>query len=104
MLGAFAFLIAAAVVLRSNVDLATIDAEMRAHVAWLRTHYAAGTFLASGCKVPRDGGVILAIGHDRAQIEAIVREDPFVARGLTDDRLIELRASRRADDLPRRIA
>lgn len=55
-------------------------------------------------KVPRDGGVILAIGHDRAQIEAIVREDPFVARGLADYRLIELRASQRADDLPKRIA
>jgi len=47
-----------------------IDAEMRAHVAWLRTHYASGTFLASGRKVPRDGGVILAIGHDRAQIHS----------------------------------
>jgi hypothetical protein len=33
-----------------------------------------------------------------------VREDPFVARGLADDRLIELRASQRADDLPKRIA
>jgi hypothetical protein len=30
--------------------------------------------------------------------------DPFVARGLADDRLIELRASQRADDLPKRIA
>jgi uncharacterized protein YciI len=52
---------------RSNkVDLAMIDAEMRTHIAWLRTHYAARTFLASGRKVPRDGGVILAIGHDGA--------------------------------------
>jgi hypothetical protein len=34
----------------------------------------------------------------------IVREDPFVARGLADYRLIEFRASQRADDLPKRIA
>lgn len=87
-----------------KVDLARIDAEMKAHVAWLNAHYADGTFLASGRKVPRDGGIILALGHDRAQIEAIVRADPFVARGLADYRLIEFNASQRADDLPKRIA
>ena len=86
-----------------KVDLAQIDAAMKAHVAWLRGHYAAGTFLVSGRKIPRDGGVILATGTDRPAIEAIVREDPFVARGLADYRLIEFRASQRADDLPRRI-
>ena len=87
-----------------KVDLAEIDAAMKPHVAWLRTHYAAGIFVASGRKVPRDGGIILASGHDRAQIEAIVRQDPFVARGLADYRLIEFNASQRADDLPKRIA
>jgi uncharacterized protein YciI len=86
-----------------KVDLTEIDAAMKAHVAWLNKHYAAGTFLVSGRKVPRDGGIILAIGDDRAAVEAIVREDPFVARGLADYRLIEFRASQRAKDLPARI-
>lgn len=87
-----------------KVDLAQIDAAMKPHVAWLQKHYAAGTFLASGRKVPRDGGIILATGADRAAIEAIVAEDPFVARGLADARVIEFRASQRAKDLPARIA
>jgi len=86
-----------------KVDLAQIDAAMKAHVAWLRTHYDAGTFLMSGRKVPRDGGIILAAGHDRAQIEAIIREDPFISRGLADYRLVEFRASQRADDIPKRV-
>ena len=86
-----------------KADLPAIDAAMKAHVAWLQTHYAAGTFVASGRKVPRDGGIILAIGHDRAQLEAIVREDPFVAGGLADYRLVEFNASQRAKDLPARI-
>jgi uncharacterized protein YciI len=86
-----------------KVDLAQIDAAMKAHVAWLKAHYAAGTFVMSGRKIPRDGGIILAVGHDRAKIEAIVREDPFVARGLADYRLVEFRASQRADDIPKRI-
>ena len=87
-----------------KVDLAQIDAAMKPHMAYLKTHYDAGTFLVSGRKVPRDGGVILAAGDDRAVIEAIVREDPFVARGLADYRLIEFRASQRAEDMPERIA
>ena len=86
-----------------KVDLAEIDAAMKAHVAWLKRHYADRTFLVSGRKVPRDGGIIIAAGDDRARVEAIVREDPFVARGLADYRLIEFRASQRADDLPARL-
>ncbi len=86
-----------------KAELAQIDAAMKLHVAWLDRHYAAGTFLVSGRKVPRDGGVILASGVDRARLEAIVGEDPFVARGLADYRLIEFRASQRAPDMPTRL-
>ena len=86
-----------------NADLVDIDAAMKAHVTWLNEHYAAGTFVVSGRKVPRDVGIILATGHDRAALEAIVRADPFVARGLADYRLIEFNASQRAADVPKRI-
>ena len=86
-----------------TAELSEIDAAMKPHVAWLQRHYAAGTFIASGRKVPRDGGIILATAPDRAALEAIVREDPFVARGLADARVIEFRASQRADDLPERF-
>jgi uncharacterized protein YciI len=83
-----------------KADLAEIDAAMEAHVAWLNRHYAAGTFVVSGRKVPRNGGIILATGTDREAIEALVREDPFVSRGLAEVRVIQFRASQRADDLP----
>ena len=86
-----------------KVDLAQIDAAMKAHVAWLDTHYASGTFVVSGRQVPRTGGIIIATGHDRAHIEAIVHDDPFVARGLADYRLIEFRASQLGEDLPARL-
>jgi len=86
-----------------TADLDRIDACMKEHVAFLDQHYAAGTFLVSGRKIPRDGGIILAVGGDRAAIEAIVRQDAFVARGLATFRVIEFRASQRADDLQARI-
>lgn len=86
-----------------KVDLAQIDAAMKPHMAWLNTHYAAGTFVLSGRKVPRDGGIIIATGRTRAEIEAIVAEDPFVAGGLADVRITEFRASQRAADLPKHL-
>lgn len=79
-----------------KAELSEIDANMRAHMAFLKKYYAAGRFLVSGRKVPRDGGVILAVGGSRAEIEAIVKEDPFVSRGLADFRVIEFRESQKA--------
>ena len=66
---------------------------------FLRKHYGEGTFLLSGRKIPRDGGIILAAGKSREELEAIAREDPFCANGLAEFRIIEFRASQRADDL-----
>jgi uncharacterized protein YciI len=83
--------------------LAEIDAHMAAHVAFLKKYYTAGVFVVSGRKIPRDGGIILAIGKSREEIEAIVQEDPFHKHGLADFRIIQFRASQRADDLPERI-
>ena len=65
--------------------------------------YAAGNFLVSGRKIPRDGGIILTVGKSRQDIEAIVKEDPFHRHGLADFRIIEFRASQRADDIQARL-
>lgn len=82
-----------------KAELSEIDANMRAHIAYLKKHYAAGRFLASGRKVPREGGIILALGENREEIEAIVEQDPFVSRGLAGFRVIEFRLSQRADSI-----
>ena len=86
-----------------KVDLTKIDAHMRAHVAFLNKYYASGHFLVSGRKIPRDGGIILAVGKSREEIERIVQADPFHARGLADFRIIEFRASQKAADIQKRI-
>jgi uncharacterized protein YciI len=87
-----------------TADLSEIDAHMAAHVAFLNKYYAAGKFLISGRKIPRDGGIILAVGKSRAEIEAIIEEDPFHTHGLAEFRIIQFRASQRAADIPKRIA
>jgi uncharacterized protein YciI len=76
-----------------KADLSEIDAHMKAHVAFLKKYYTAGNFLVSGRKIPRDGGII----------QAIVKEDPFHKHGLAEFRIIEFRASQRADDIQKRI-
>jgi len=86
-----------------KVDLSEIDVHMAAHVRFLKKYYASGNFLVSGRKIPRDGGIILAVGSSRQDIEAIVREDPFYEHGLADFRIIEFRASQRAKDIQERI-
>jgi uncharacterized protein YciI len=86
-----------------KAPLSEIDASMAAHVKFLKKYYAAGNFLVSGRKVPRDGGIIVAVAKAREDVEAIVREDPFYTRGLADFRIIQFRASQRADDIPKRI-
>ena len=86
-----------------KVDLSEIDAHMAAHVRFLKKYYASGNFLVSGRKIPRDGGIILAVGSSRQDIEAIAREDPFYEHGLADFRIIEFRASQRARDIQERI-
>ncbi|MFD8480990.1 YciI family protein [Kitasatospora sp. NPDC059673] len=72
-----------------TAPLERIDALLPAHVAWLEQHYATGTFLASGRKVPRDGGVIIAVAESRDAIEALVATDPFSQGNATEYRITE---------------
>src|SRR5688500_19445626 len=81
-----------------KADLKKIDAHMTAHVKFLKKYYADGTFLVSGRKIPRDGGIILAAGKSKPEIEALIKEDPFHQHGLAEFRVIEFRASQRRSE------
>lgn len=59
------------------------DGHMEAHMAWVKAGYDEGVFLASGRKIPRTGGVILARG-ERATIEAMCAHDPFTVHGIAE--------------------
>ncbi|MFC7303543.1 YciI family protein [Streptomyces monticola] len=76
-----------------------VDQHLQAHVDWLDQHYADGTFIASGRKNPRDGGIILAAGDDRARIEKIAAADPFTVAGVCAYRITEFTATKTAPEL-----
>ena len=84
--------------LNYTASLDEIDAHMAAHVRFLKKYYASGHFLVSGRKVPRDGGIIIAVTDDRDEIEAIMKADPFCVHGLATVRLIQFQASQAAGD------
>jgi len=58
-----------------------IEALIKDHMAWLDRGYADGIFLASGRKDPRTGGIIIATGAKREDIEKRASDDPFVVNG-----------------------
>jgi len=47
------------------------DVHMQPHLAWVKEGYDKGWFLASGRKIPRTGGVILAVAEDPFTIHEV---------------------------------
>jgi uncharacterized protein YciI len=80
-----------------------IDALLEEHMAWLDQGYADGTFLASGRKVPRTGGIILAVADSRAAMERLVATDPFAREGVADYEITEFVATTTSPDLEHRV-
>ncbi len=81
------------VMLTYQRPLSEIDALMPRHVSWLKRHYASGLFIASGRRVPRSGGIILARSGDAAALDAVMRDDPFVKEGAARFEVIEFTPS-----------
>jgi uncharacterized protein YciI len=77
----------------------SVDAHLADHITWLDRQYEAGIFIASGRKVPRDGGVIVAVGDDREAIEALAATDPFAVEKVADYRIVEFLATKTASPL-----
>jgi uncharacterized protein YciI len=77
------------VTLTYTAPLERIDAYLEAHRAWLGEQYARGLFLMSGRKEPRDGGIIIAHAASRAELEAVLRDDPFGQAGIATHAITE---------------
>jgi uncharacterized protein YciI len=72
--------------------LEEVDAQMKAHVAWIERGFAEGVFVVAGRQEPRTGGVIVVRGR-RAEAEALAATDPFVASGVATVAVIQFNAS-----------
>ncbi|HTH57102.1 MAG TPA: YciI family protein [Cyclobacteriaceae bacterium] len=79
--------------------LEKIDAHMTEHVKFLNKYYKQNVFVASGRKVPRTGGIILALADSQDQVESIYKEDPFYIHGLAEFTVVEFLTSQAHPEL-----
>lgn len=94
------------VTLRFSANRAKAARHMDGHNAWIRRGFEDGAFLLAGSLPSGAGGAVLAHGLSRDDLDARLREDPFVAEqvveadilqiapGRVDDRLAFLRGGR----------
>lgn len=81
------------------VPLEQLDAHMTDHVKFLRKYYSKNMFVASGRKVPRTGGIILALAKSKEEVEQIISEDPFYIHKLAEFNITEFQTSQYHPDL-----
>ncbi|WP_198780092.1 YciI family protein [Shewanella putrefaciens] len=79
--------------------IAEVEPHLAAHICYLDECYAKGIFIASGRKVPRTGGVILAKAESRAALEAILQQDPFYLEDVAEFDVIEFIPTKTAPGL-----
>jgi uncharacterized protein YciI len=58
-----------------------VDEAIEEHRAFLAKYVQQGVFLMAGAKVPRTGGIIIVKDVERARLDAILAEAPFLRRG-----------------------
>lgn len=77
------------VLLTYTQPLEAVDALVPAHREFLQQMYQAGTFLLSGRKEPRDGGVILANASSLHELQSAIAQDPFQIHGVASYQVIQ---------------
>ena len=85
--------------LKFSTNKANASQFMDGHNAWLKEGFAKGTFLLAGTIQPKLGGAVIAHNATLEQIQAIVKEDPFVTEGVVSTEIIEITPSKAAPQL-----
>lgn len=86
------------------VPLEKLDAHMTDHVKFLQKYYKKNVFVASGRKVPRTGGIILALAKSKEEVEHIINEDPFHTLKLAEFTITEFLTSQSHPELKKLLS
>ena len=78
-----------------TVPFEQIEPVLAPHMDFVKQCYAEGRFLVSGPKDPRTGGIVIATGPSRDEIEALMARDPFVEAGVVAVTITPFAASNR---------
>jgi uncharacterized protein YciI len=86
------------------VPLEELDKYMAAHVKFLREYYKKNVFVVSGRKVPRTGGIILALASSKDEVEKIMQNDPFHKHHLAEFTITEFLTSQYHPELKKLLS
>lgn len=76
-----------------------IEKHLKAHKDFLDENYEKGIFIASGAKVPRSGGIVIAVSGSKEDLEAVVKQDPFIINGVAGYKITEFLATKTCKEL-----
>ena len=81
------------VALRFSANRSQAASFMQGHNDWIRRGFDDGVFLLTG-SLKAGGGVVLAHGLSREELEARVQADPFVAEDVVRPEILEIAPGR----------
>jgi len=82
-----------------KATLTEVDKYLQAHRDFLDYYYKQGLLVASGPMKPRTGGIIIAAMNNKAQLEEILRKDPYHLAELADYEIIEFTPVKHCNEL-----
>lgn len=82
------------ILLKFAANRGQAGAFMAGHNDWLRRGFDDGVFVLAGSLQPAQGGALFAHGESRAEIEARLALDPFVAEGIVSAEIHEIAPAR----------
>lgn len=82
------------VTLRFAANKAKAPQFMEEHNAWIKRGFDDGIFLLTGSLQSSAGGAVLAHNVSRADLEARVQEDPFIAENVVIADILEIAPGR----------
>lgn len=80
-------------------EIEEVEKHLQAHLDYLDKYYADGTFVVSGRKVPRAGGVIVARADNLETLKEILAEDPFHIHNVATYDINEFVVTKASDEL-----
>ncbi|MGD9477696.1 YciI family protein [Shinella sp. G-2] len=78
------------VTLKFSANKAKAAQFMDGHNVWIRRGFDDGVFLLTGSLQPAAGGAVLAHNVSRTDLEARVKNDPFVAEDVVQAEIMEI--------------
>lgn len=69
--------------------ISEVERYLPLHISYLEEHYNTKSFICSGRKNPRTGGIILCNCTTKEEAEQIVAQDPFFKKKIAQYELIE---------------